>query len=1336
MKPFNVVTTYLSGRQERRRPKGSGHGWGVALGGWRGVLALVVAGLLGSFLTAQATDTKWVTFSNSVVSVPVAVAASPGVTAVTSAVRTRAEVTRTNLTADEVAAPLGFEVALKMRNLAELQARVNRGEIISPAEMAEKYYPTAEDYAATRAWITGQGMAVTRDSPSRLAVFASGTVGQIQKAMQVNFARVTAVDGKEYTSAVSAPSVPTDIATALVGINGLQPFIRMHKHLVTAATSSAITPPYLAAPVAQAYDASGLKLTGAGQIIAIIIDSEPKQSDVVAFWKKCSVTQSWSNITLINVLNGPLFPPSGEETLDVEWSSSMAPAAKVRVYAVGELLSANIDAAFDRILVDVTNAAYAGMHQLSMSFGDTESDTGDSQMQTDDQYFVSLASAGITAFASSGDGGSRPSFPPDGSTVYSKHAAVAAENPASDPNVTAVGGTNLKLNTSTGNNVTSETAWSVEGNGSSGATGGGASMFFGRPSWQMGTGVPNGNPAAAGLGSDGPMRLVPDVAAIADVATPVLFILDGESQPVAGTSVASPMWAGFCALMNEARTQNNQAPLGLLGPRIYPLLGSSNFRDITSGSNGDYSAGVGYDMCTGVGAPNVANLVEALTNVANITVPPENQTVNVGQNATFTVAANATTALTYQWQREANGASVWSSLSDDGTYAGTATPTLTVTGVTAAMSGDQFQCVVSNTFQASATSSSALLMVNVPLSFTTYAGLTGNAGSTDSAGGSPQFNGPKGIAMDSAGNIYVADAANDVIREISANGSVTTLAGLAGNPGSTDGAGSGARFNNPTAVAVDGAFNVYVADTSNDVIRKITPAGNVTTLAGKAGMVGTANTANKSSALFNGPTGIVVNSAGSVIYVSDTNNHTIRRITSSGAVTTVAGLAGFSGNADGIDNNAEFGSPAGLAMDSAGDVYIADTAYHTIREMTYDGFAYSVSTVAGTSGTAGSADGLGTAAQFNQPAGVAVDGAGNLYVADTHNDTVREISPTGIVTTPAGLAGNVGSADGVGAAAQFNQPVGVAVDSAGDVFVADSKNDTLREGSANPAPQIQIQPQPQKVVIGSSASFTVKAGGNPAPGYQWQALATGAGANWGNLSDGGNYTGTGTATLTVNATTTVLSGYQYRCVAINTAGTATSNAAALTVIVPLTFGTQPGAQNVKAGAKVTFSVSATAASKLTYQWQENGVNIMGATNATLVLKAVTMASDGAYSVVVTSALGSLTSSSAMLVVAKVVPKITVQPTPASFSTMAGNTVVYSITATGDPTLTYAWQKGTKNLVNGTNISGVNTPTLTLTNVTAGTTGTGGSYRVIVSNPAGKATSKAVKLVVTAVTTVK
>jgi uncharacterized protein YjiK len=322
---------------------------------------------------------------------------------------------------------------------------------------------------------------------------------------------------------------------------------------------------------------------------------------------------------------------------------------------------------------------------------------------------------------------------------------------------------------------------------------------------------------------------------------------------------------------------------------------------------------------------------------------------------------------------------------------------------------------------------------------TTLAGTAGVSGAADGTGAAAQFNLPAGVAVDSAGNVYVADSLNATVRKVSAAGVVTTLAGAAGMPGSADGTGTAARFDQPTSVGIDISGNLYVVDAAADTLRKVTPTGVVTTLAGAANLAGSAD-GTGAAARFNFAEGIAVDSAGN-LYVADSSNSILRKITPEGVVTTLAGTAGMTGSADGTGATARFKSPFGVALDSAGNLYVTDAGNNTLRKVTASGV---VTTLAGTAGAGGSADGTGTAARFNQPLSIAVDRAGNLYVADTYNHTIRKVTAAGIVTTLAGTAGLTGSADGTGAAARFYYPFGVTIDGAGNVYVADTSNRTVR----------------------------------------------------------------------------------------------------------------------------------------------------------------------------------------------------------------------------------------------------------------------------------------------------
>ncbi len=339
-----------------------------------------------------------------------------------------------------------------------------------------------------------------------------------------------------------------------------------------------------------------------------------------------------------------------------------------------------------------------------------------------------------------------------------------------------------------------------------------------------------------------------------------------------------------------------------------------------------------------------------------------------------------------------------------------------------------------------------------PYIFTTFAGdATDGQGTNDGTGSAAQFYYPSGVAVDSSANVYVSDRFNNTIRKITPDGVVTTLAGQPGIEGSADGTNSGAQFFSPSGVAVDSAGNVYVADQGNCAIRVVSPAGVVTTLAG--GSQGSSD-GTGSAAQFYNPFGVAVDRAGNV-YVADTLNDTIRKVTSAGVVTTFAGKAGYSGSANGASNVARFSYPFGIAIDSAGNLYVADAYNDMIRKVTPGG---TVSTLAGKAGYSGSIDGTGTAAEFENPIGVAVDSKGYVYVGDFYNNTIRRVSSNGVVTTLAGLAGNggFGSADGTGSAARFDSPEGVAVDSQGNLYVGDVYNDTIRKGWSATRPPINL----------------------------------------------------------------------------------------------------------------------------------------------------------------------------------------------------------------------------------------------------------------------------------------
>jgi len=321
-----------------------------------------------------------------------------------------------------------------------------------------------------------------------------------------------------------------------------------------------------------------------------------------------------------------------------------------------------------------------------------------------------------------------------------------------------------------------------------------------------------------------------------------------------------------------------------------------------------------------------------------------------------------------------------------------------------------------------------------PLQVFTIAG-TGLAANTTGPGPQSALNAPAGIATGANGNVYIADAANHRICLFNSIGLLYTIAGT-GAPGYAEGTGTSAAFNSPTGVAVDGAGNIYVADQNNNRIRKITPAGEVSTFAG-TGEAGFSEGPG-ATAKFNAPSAIAVDAAGNV-YVADAGNQRIRKITPDGLVRTLAGN-GNPGYGEGPPSFAQFNNPVGIALDADGMIYVADANNYRIRKITPSGVT---STLAG-NGTPGNLDGEPGIATFNLPFGVAVDIDGTVYVADKGNHRIRQITPGGVVSPFAGSA-TPGYVEGALSAAKFALPAGVAVDSIGNVLVADQANNRIRE---------------------------------------------------------------------------------------------------------------------------------------------------------------------------------------------------------------------------------------------------------------------------------------------------
>ncbi|MBI3521048.1 MAG: T9SS type A sorting domain-containing protein [Bacteroidetes bacterium] len=336
----------------------------------------------------------------------------------------------------------------------------------------------------------------------------------------------------------------------------------------------------------------------------------------------------------------------------------------------------------------------------------------------------------------------------------------------------------------------------------------------------------------------------------------------------------------------------------------------------------------------------------------------------------------------------------------------------------------------------------------------------GTTGNVNGAGKLASFWEPHGICIDASGNLYITDSGNRLIRKITPAGVVTTLAG-SGIVGQMNGIGTAASFNFPLGMCTDAAGNIYIADDANNKIRKITPAGVVTTFAG-SGVTGQADGVG-TAASFNRPSGICIDAAGN-FYVADEVNNKIRKITAAGVVTTLAG-SGILGQTDGIGTAASFSYPGmGICADGAGNIYVTDQ--NKIRKITAAGV---VTTLAG-SGISGQTDGIGTAASFFAPRGICIDASGNLYVADSFNRRIRKITPAGVVSTIAGS--DDGYIDAIGTAAKFQWPLGICIDATGNLYVADGGNNSIRKIQSVPqTPPVPNYNLPASMCLGTTANY-------------------------------------------------------------------------------------------------------------------------------------------------------------------------------------------------------------------------------------------------------------------------
>ena len=408
--------------------------------------------------------------------------------------------------------------------------------------------------------------------------------------------------------------------------------------------------------------------------------------------------------------------------------------------------------------------------------------------------------------------------------------------------------------------------------------------------------------------------------------------------------------------------------------------------------------------------------------------------------------------------------------------------------------------------------------------------VAGNHGYSFSGDGGPAFYAaiqiPTGVAADSLGNLYVADTGNNRVRRVTPQGIISTIAGN-GTPGSSGDGGpaTSAQLNSPPSftvskmgVAVDASGNLFIADYGNNKIRKVTPQGTITTVAGNGGLGFSGDGGSATSALLNSPSGVAVDLSGN-LFIADFGNNRIRKVTPQGTITAVAGNGGvgFSGDG-GPATSAQLNYPSGVAVDASGTLFVADTGNSRIRRVTPQG---TITTIAGNGGMGFSGDGgPATSAQLNGPTGIAVDLSGDLFIADAGNSRIREVTPQGTITT---IAGNgtyggltLSSGDGGPAtSAQLNNPLGIAVGVSGNIFIADTGKNTI--GELVPASTFAAgcvysidQSTQSFAAVGGTDSVGVLASGTSCP---WLAISH---TDWITVSLSGVASGTGLAPYTVS----------------------------------------------------------------------------------------------------------------------------------------------------------------------------------------------------------------------------
>ncbi|AGK95923.1 Ig-like domain-containing protein [Clostridium pasteurianum] len=485
---------------------------------------------------------------------------------------------------------LSITIGLKFRNKDQLQHKIKAahdagkaGRVVSAQDMNNNFLPSKSANNTVIEFLKNSGLKITKTYNSHMTIKATGSVQDIEKAFKVKL-NYYSKDGVEFLANSTQPQLPDDIVGLVQNISGLnnfklKPSSSYNKQIKSQSLStSSFTPQQLQ----KAYDftsAYANNVNGKGIKLAIASYNSFNKSDIDNFLNTFDI-KGTNAITTINVGGVPQYDEIGSEetTMDIECALSSAPGAQLLVYD-----GVNADTATETdLFTQIVDDGQANV--VSYSWGSEEQYFSPSELAEMNNLFMAGAAKGITFVVASGDYGSN-----------------VINYPASDPYVTAVGGTTLKINNSSGE-ISSETGWGVDGYGY--GSGGGSSSFFSTPSWQQGiTPLNNGH------------RMIPDVSLDADPNTGYTIYSNGNWYQYGGTSAAAPEWAAIFALVNQSRESKGLGTIGLANSRLYSLANQSVFHDIVSGSNGEYSSSLGYDMVTGLGSVDVWKLVSALSDV-------------------------------------------------------------------------------------------------------------------------------------------------------------------------------------------------------------------------------------------------------------------------------------------------------------------------------------------------------------------------------------------------------------------------------------------------------------------------------------------------------------------------------------------------------------------------------------------------------------------------------------------------------------------------------------------------------------------------------------------------